>query len=225
MKIRLLLLSCILCLLFTVPVHAADKVCYLTFDDGPSRVTAGILEMLAEKGVRATFFVTHENPEYAGLITRIYDEGHAVGLHAYKHEWSIYNSMASFRKDFEAIAALVEEKTGEPSRLYRFPGGSNCFAIKNNMKPQLREYIASKGCVIFDWNAVSGDDTKTLHAPAVLAGRVLRHAEGKDTVVALFHDTPICTNTAAAAAIVIDRLRAQGFRFEALTPGSPTAFW
>jgi hypothetical protein len=93
------------------------------------------------------------------------------------------------------------------------------------MKPKLLEFLASKGCVVFDWNAVSGDDTKTLYAPEVLAKRVLRHAEGKNTVIALFHDTPLCKNTAAAAAIVIDSLRAKGFRFEALTPDSPAVGW
>jgi peptidoglycan/xylan/chitin deacetylase (PgdA/CDA1 family) len=219
-------LAFILCAVSAVPVRAAaDKVCYLTFDDGPSRVTAGILDMLAEKGVKATFFVTNENPDYEDTITRIYQEGHAVGIHAYKHEWSIYNSMAMFRNDFEAIAGLVLEKTGESSRLYRFPGGSNCFAIKKSMKPQLLAFLASKGCAVFDWNAVSGDDTKTLYPATVLAGRVLRHAEGKDTVIALFHDTPLCKNTAAAAAIVIDRLREQGYRFESLTPDSPAVGW
>ena len=36
----------------------SEKIIYLTFDDGPSVVTADILDLLKEKNIPATFFVT-----------------------------------------------------------------------------------------------------------------------------------------------------------------------
>src|SRR5262245_10569451 len=39
----------------------AAKTCAITFDDGPTAGTAGVLDVLAEKGVKATFFVLAEN--------------------------------------------------------------------------------------------------------------------------------------------------------------------
>ena len=42
------------------------KVCYLTFDDGPSARTPEVLKILEEYGVKATFFVVGKDTEYCG---------------------------------------------------------------------------------------------------------------------------------------------------------------
>ena len=43
-----------------------QKTAYLTFDDGPSRVTPQVLDLLKSEGIHATFFVTYH--EYLSLI-------------------------------------------------------------------------------------------------------------------------------------------------------------
>ena len=59
----------------------------LTFDGGWKCQAAGpVLETLAKKGVRATFFLTGEFIErYPDLVRRIVAEGHEVGNHTYSH--------------------------------------------------------------------------------------------------------------------------------------------
>src|SRR5579862_2650649 len=60
----------------------------LTFDDGPDPAsTPRILQVLAKRGAKATFFVVgrkvEEHPE---VVRAILEQGHAVGLHSYAHD-------------------------------------------------------------------------------------------------------------------------------------------
>lgn len=60
----------------------------LTFDDGPSPATTPrVLELLAQAGVRATFFVVGRKAlEHPGLVRDIAAAGHQVGLHGFEHD-------------------------------------------------------------------------------------------------------------------------------------------
>jgi peptidoglycan/xylan/chitin deacetylase (PgdA/CDA1 family) len=58
----------------------------LTYDDGPSQITAPLLDSLAEQGVKSTFFVLAAKAAKAPeLIRRMYSEGHEIALHGYEH--------------------------------------------------------------------------------------------------------------------------------------------
>src|SRR5436190_18882749 len=60
---------------------------YLTFDDGPNpSATPELLDVLQRERARATFFVVdrHINADTASLVRRMFDEGHAVGIHSYQ---------------------------------------------------------------------------------------------------------------------------------------------
>ena len=84
-------LSLVLALLAGGPAasaQAADKpLIGLTFDDGPSAErTAFVLDILKEKGVRATFFVQGSHAQqYPDLVRRIKAEGHVIGNHSWDH--------------------------------------------------------------------------------------------------------------------------------------------
>ena len=61
----------------------------LTFDNGPEPiVTAQVLDVLGERGIKTTFFVIGEklaDPERRKLAVRTHDEGHWIGTHTYTH--------------------------------------------------------------------------------------------------------------------------------------------
>ena len=61
----------------------------LTFDNGPEPgVTPRVLEILRERGIKATFFVIGEklgDPERRRLAARAHDEGHWIGNHTFTH--------------------------------------------------------------------------------------------------------------------------------------------
>src|SRR5687767_9342424 len=74
-------------------VSAQEKVLYLTFDDGPQRGTAEVLDVLKTEQVPATFFLTGSNALNVGgidaqraLVLRTLAEGHELGNHCYIHK-------------------------------------------------------------------------------------------------------------------------------------------
>ncbi|KAL7910546.1 hypothetical protein GGI35DRAFT_469238 [Trichoderma velutinum] len=68
----------------------------LTFDDGPWEYTEELLDILEERGVRATFFITGRNlgkgaindpsTDWPRLIHRMKAEGHQIGSHTWSHQ-------------------------------------------------------------------------------------------------------------------------------------------
>src|SRR3970040_1304677 len=68
-----------------MPRDKAAPAVYLTFDDGPNpTATPALLDVLEREGARATFFLidAHLTAETAPLVPRMFEEGHAVGLHS-----------------------------------------------------------------------------------------------------------------------------------------------
>ncbi|HET9621054.1 MAG TPA: polysaccharide deacetylase family protein [Kofleriaceae bacterium] len=115
---------------FFVPVVdrlAGDApVVALTFDDGPDpEVTPRVLDALAARGVRATFFVlgarAARHPE---LIARMQREGHAVGTHTQHHSLRFHFARpAHVQREIEDAIAVVGGILGERPTLFRPPQG------------------------------------------------------------------------------------------------------
>jgi polysaccharide deacetylase family protein (PEP-CTERM system associated) len=99
-----------------------------TWDGQPSRVadnTARVLDVFAEHGAKATFFVlgwvAERNPQ---LIRRIVGEGHELASHGYDHTRIIYMDAAQFRADIARTKGVLEEIGGVEVRGYRAPSYS-----------------------------------------------------------------------------------------------------
>lgn len=92
---------------------------YLTFDDGPTpEVTPWVLDLLKEKGIKATFFCVGANVEkHPKLYQRLLDEGHSVGNHTYSHKSAWQNLWRTWLADFRRAEPLID------SRLMRPPYG------------------------------------------------------------------------------------------------------
>jgi peptidoglycan-N-acetylglucosamine deacetylase len=68
-------------------VQTHDPVVALTYDDGPEPTeTLDLLDVLAERGVRATFFVLSDRVEaHPEIVARMLREGHEIELHGIDH--------------------------------------------------------------------------------------------------------------------------------------------
>ena len=66
-----------------------QKICYLTFDDGPSNNSEEILDILKKYDTKATFFLigSEIHEDNRAIIERIEEEGHAIGLHSNIHNF------------------------------------------------------------------------------------------------------------------------------------------
>ncbi|MGN0451798.1 MAG: polysaccharide deacetylase family protein [Acutalibacteraceae bacterium] len=202
----------------TVP--SGQKVCYLTFDDGPSANTLKILDILNKYGVKATFFVI--NSADIGYVKNIYEAGHTVGLHTATHNYSqIYSSTDAYFNDLQQISDKVESLIGVKPTVMRFPGGSsNKVSAKycGGIMTRLVSLVQERGYSYFDWNVSSGDADSNIPSYTYIRNNVINSAKNKNSACVLMHDSSVKTTTVQALPEIIDGLTAMGYRFEALTP-------
>lgn len=197
-----------------------EHTAYLTFDDGPSDRTDEVLAILAEKNVKATFFVTgKEKPEDLARMKKIVDEGHTIGMHSYSHDYAkVYASVESFLDEFYRIFKQIQETTGVTPTVFRFPGGS-INGYDGGFYQEIISEMIRRGFVPYDWNVSSEDAATHALVPAqTLVDNVVRNASGKVRAFILFHDSEQKTTSVHALGPVIDQLQGLGFTFEAITP-------
>jgi polysaccharide deacetylase family protein (PEP-CTERM system associated) len=97
--------------------------------------TSRILRHLAERDIRATFFVLGEVAEtYPDLIRQIDAAGHELGVHGYRHQQVFKLTPETFRREVGPARKLMQELTGQPVRGHRAPAFSitreTCWALE-----------------------------------------------------------------------------------------------
>lgn len=203
------------------PVTEDSKIVYLTFDDGPSKNTEALLEVLAEKQVPATFFILGTNADdHPERVEAIAAAGHLVANHTYSHQTDeIYQSADALLADIEKCAETIRSILGEeyPTDLFRFPYGSTNKACRD-----YRQAVREAGYRYFDWNALNGDaETGTYkRTPEELLERfkqTMDDVDGrKNEVIVLMHDTGSKENTVKMLGDAIDYLKELGYEFRTL---------
>lgn len=203
------------------------KTIFLTFDDGPSDRTLEILDILREKGIKATFFVTGNCPAKGkSIMKKIVDEGHAIGVHTYTHAFKkIYASVNAFLDDFNKIYNLIYDATGVKPTIFRFPGGSKNGFNNGNYRELIAE-MTRRGFDYFDWNLSAGDAVSRTPTPTSRCiSNVLNASKNCRHGVVLMHDARPKNTTVEALPAIIDGLRSQGFSFDKLSNSiNPAAY-
>ena len=193
-----------------------SKQIYLTFDDGPSsEATNQILDILKDYNIKATFFVIGQNAQnYPDILRRIYDEGHAIGIHTYDHNYKkIYSSADALQEDIEKCLNALREILGPDfnTNLYRFPGGS----FRSN-KDMFVERVESLGYIYYDWNALNGDAEGRNPSESYLIDRFNETRDGYNVLISLMHDTNDKTGTVNSLPEIIEELQSEGYQFKSL---------
>lgn len=198
------------------------KTVYLTFDDGPSLVTPKILDILKEKGVKATFFMIGKSDDYNDIIKRVYEEGHTVAIHSNTHNYRyIYSSVDTYFKDLYELRERLKSITGSDATIIRFPGGSSNTVSRFNpgVMSTLTSEVLRRGFYYFDWNIDSGD-TGRIGSDAIV-NNVIEALGNRTTSVVLMHDYGANEQTADALARIIDYGHQNGYRFDRITEATP----
>ena len=185
-----------------------DKRIYLTFDDGPSRNTDKILDILKEHDVKATFFVVGKTDEESvRAYQRIVAEGHTLAMHSYSHKYSeIYASKESFEQDLRQLQEYLYQITGVWPRFYRFPGGSSNTVSKVDMQ-ELIEYLNESGITYFDWNIASGDAISGQLGKDTIVNNCIGGIKAKQECMILMHDASDKNSTVEALSLLIEQVR------------------
>jgi len=105
---------------------ATRPLAALTFDDGPGPSTSALLDVLADEGVKATFFVLgRQAREYPDVIARMHREGHQIASHGYDHGILIFRGVRHVAAQLRATEAAVHAAAGPDvlTPLFRAPHG------------------------------------------------------------------------------------------------------
>jgi peptidoglycan/xylan/chitin deacetylase (PgdA/CDA1 family) len=193
----------------------------LSFDNGPDPggTTAFVLDELASRAIRASFFVTGRQlarPGARALAERAHDEGHWIGNHTLTHSVMFGDSVdATFaEREIGETQALIGE-LAHPDRFFRPYGGGG--VISRRLLSASAVDCLSRGaytCVL--WNSVPRD----WEADAAWVDRCLADVEAHDWTVVVAHDLP--TGGMAHLPTLLDRLGALGAEFVQAFPDDCT---
>ena len=175
-----------------------QKYIAITFDDGPEYVnTAAMLDGLAERGAKATFFIVGMwTPGKDELIRRIESEGHQLGSHTVSHESLTDKTDEEVRAELDGFREIMRQFTDQTEFWLRPPFGfcDERVAALCDVPIILWSIDPAAGRVV-----PAEDMTKT----------ILRQA--RDGAIILMHDTTEANVEASLAAI--DALQAKGYTF------------
>lgn len=205
----------------TNPEIAAEKIVYLTFDDGPGRYTQDILDILDKYNAKATFFITNQFKDYLPLIKDEYARGHTVAIHTSTHKWSIYRSLENYLRDFYEVDKTIYEYTGVHSKLFRFPGGaSNAISesFSDGVVSAISSHLSKRGYISYDWNVDSSDAAGANKETVVK--NVIEGINEKKVSVVLLHDIKKATRDGLEE--ILQYGQENGYQFLALDETSPT---
>ncbi len=189
---------------------AEDEInCYevacvaLTFDDGPSVYTPGLLDILKEHNVKATFFVLGTNVRIQSeTLYRMYQEGHQIGNHTWDHPILTKLSDAQIREQLELTDNLIAQIIGAPTPFTPF------------LRPPYGVYDdrvqAVSGLPIIFWS-VDPMDWRDRNAE-IVAARIIDSPVG---AIILAHD--IHKSTVDAVPAIIEALKGRGIHFVTVT--------
>ena len=214
-------------LLFSPPLPAASscinephpsdteiKTICLTFDDGPTdSTTPKILDILRKENIPATFFVIgRQISSRKEILQRTFDDGHAIGIHTYSHEYKqIYASTSALLGDIRRCQKSIREVLPEwNSDLYRFPGG------EAGLSDTLISAVKNAGFRICSWNASIEDAVSPNASAEDLYNNAVRSAGEKNHVVLLLHDGVGYRETVRALPKIIEYFRSKGYTFQSL---------
>lgn len=205
------------------PPAPKNSTIYLTFDDGPSSLTAIVLDILKEEGVKATFFILNRSSAYDYLLQRMVAEGHTIAVHGNTHNYSAaYASVDAYFNDITKIHDKILNITGVDTKILRFIGGSSnkvSIDINPGIMTTLTNEATNRGYHYFDWN-VSSADTQNISSSQILSN-VKRDLGSKSTYIVLQHDYEGNGNSVNAIRDIIKYGKANGYKFDRITEDTP----
>ena len=193
------------------------KTVYLTIDDGPSELTAQVLDILDQYNCKATFFVTGQNPDYLPMIAEAYRRGHTIGLHTWSHDYDVvYSSVDAYFSDLDQIGEAVKQQIGYVPCFIRFPGGTSN-TISANYTPgimgELVNEVNARGYQYYDWDISCGDGSE--HTADELV-QYSMEGDLEENIVFLCHDGAGKQTTVEALPRIIEYYQGLGYTFEAM---------
>lgn len=174
----------------------------LTFDDGPhATLTPKLLDMLKERGIKATFFVIGQNvvanPQ---ILQRAVAEGHEIGNHSWNHQAFTKAGTTGVTMQVTQTNDAIENATGKKPVILRPPYGATNASITKRLNEEYGLKVIMWDVDPLDWKYRNSEKVKS---------EILKNTKAGSIVLA--HD--IHATTVNAMPETIDALIAKGFKF------------
>lgn len=193
------------------------KIAYITIDDGPSKYTSQILDILDSNNVKGTFFMLNNNMIlHKEEINRMIKEGHGVGFHGVSHDIKeLYKTETSSLEEFETCNETLYEISGKTSKLIRLPYGSKPYTPQENYYSLIKnDYL------IWDWTLDTQDWKSSTDQ---IVSNILYYGREREEIVILMHEKE---QTVKALNDTIKILKERGYTILPITENiSPKNFW
>jgi peptidoglycan-N-acetylglucosamine deacetylase len=199
------------------PKPRPEKIVYLTFDDGPSKYTDEIINILKNHNVQSTFFMINRNMKnYPEQVKNIVDDGHTPAFHSVTHNiHKLYESPKHTVEEFDICKETLYNITGVNSSIMRLPYGSKPYMPTDSYKELLKSKYK-----IWDWN-LDTEDWK--NSSQDIINNVEIHSKGKDEIILLMHEKD---QTVQALDKIINYYKNNGYVFMKINQKeAPKNYW
>lgn len=178
---------------------------YLTFDDGPSKYTTQILDILRQNHSHATFFIIgRQVSTFPDTIRTMKEDGNAIGLHSWAHTSYKKLSYGQIREDIVATKDAIQAAGGNPGLCLRPPYG--------DMNQNSWTSIGDTGYHVIMWD-VDTADWKGIPTENII-GKILAHPQ-PDRIVLMHDGGGVREKTVEAVRQVVPELIKRGYSVEA----------
>ena len=190
-------------------IETSEKVVYLTFDDGPTKETSKIIDLLDDLNVKATFFLIgdniEKNMEDAKLIA---ENGHDIGNHTYSHNRMIFKSPSFIKEEIDKTNELIKTIGYEKEIFFRPPYGKKLFVL-----PQYLNKINQKTVM---WNIEPESYEESSKSPEAIANHVKENVRNGSII--LLHPMNDSTGKILKSIrLVVEQLKSEGYSFKLLS--------
>lgn len=183
-------------------IDTSERVVALTFDDGPEIYTNQVLDELAKKQVKATFYVVGNRLEaYPEIGKRIIEEGHELGNHSYSHQRFLLKPQSFIDHEIQTTNTLIRKAGYTGTIMFRPPNGKKLF--------DLPWYLSKHDIETIMWDVEP--DTFATTTDALVQYALANTKPG--SIILLHPSCKNCNSARAAITKIIDILTKQGYKF------------
>lgn len=160
----------------------SKKIAYITIDDGPSKYTEDIINILDKYNAKGTFFLIDRNmKKHPDKVKKIVESGNSAGLHSVSHDiHKLYKDKNSAKEEFDLNNKTFYDITGKYSNLIRLPYGSKPYTPKDTF-----DTLINAGYKIWDWN-IDTQDWKCSSSEIVENAKT--YSKNKNEIIILIHE-------------------------------------
>lgn len=178
------------------PLDFKKPTVALTFDDGPSKYTKEIINILKENNMNATFFILGNKVEiYQELLKESLQNGNELGNHSYNHKCLTKLKPEEQQEQLTKTTNIIKETLNYDITLFRPTYGSFNQQLKENTNLKMILWTVDTK----DWKY---KDSKTIATKAL--------KDIKDGSIILMHDTH--KQTINALKIILKELKNKGYQ-------------